>query len=501
MAGKVWLVGAGPSDGGLLTLKGKAVLEQAEVVVFDALVGPEILAWIPPQAEKINVGKRAGCHLKSQEEINRILLEKALEGRRVVRLKGGDPFLFGRGGEELELLTACGVAYEVVPGVTSAVAVPAYCGIPVTHRDFCSSVHIITGHKRQGKPLELPFRALAETGGTLVFLMGLTALPEICQGLLEAGLPPETPAAVLEKGATAEQRTLVADLETLPRRTAEAGMQTPAIIVVGGVCACGEKLAWREKLPLFGCRAVVTRPRERAGTLAARLRTLGAEVLEVPAIETVALKEVPGWEAFLTQLEESSWLVFTSGRGVELFLEKLRASGRDIRTLHRARIAAIGPGTEAELRKYGLLAELIPQVFDGQHLGGALASRLRPGDRVWLPRAKQGGRELLEELEKVPGAVVRELPLYDTVYQPAGALDLSAEFQKHPETLVVFTSASTVRGFAAMAEGLDLTSVRAACIGPQTGAAARALGMEVHTAERATIDSLIQLVKQMHKGV
>ena len=181
MAGKVWLVGAGPSDGGLLTLKGKAALEQAEVVVFDALVGPEILAWIPPQAEKINVGKRAGCHLKSQEEINRILLEKALEGRRVVRLKGGDPFLFGRGGEELELLTACGVAYEVVPGVTSAVAVPAYCGIPVTHRDFCSSVHIITGHKRQGKPLELPFRALAETGGTLVFLMGLTALPEICQ--------------------------------------------------------------------------------------------------------------------------------------------------------------------------------------------------------------------------------------------------------------------------------------------------------------------------------
>ena len=188
-------------------------------------------------------------------------------------------------------------------------------------------------------------------------------------------------------------------------------------------------------------------------------------------------------------------------RGVELFLEKLRASGRDIRALHRARIAAIGPGTQAELRKYGLLAELVPQVFDGQHLGEALASRLRPGDRVWLPRAKQGGRELLEELERVPGAVVRELPLYDTVYQPAGALELSAEFQKHPETLAVFTSASTVRGFAAMAEGLDLTSVRAACIGPQTGAAARALGMEVHTAERATIDSLIQLVKQMHKGV
>ena len=500
MAGKVWLVGAGPSDGGLLTLKGKAVLDQAEVVVYDALVGPEILAWIPPQAEKINVGKRAGHHRKTQEEINRILLEKALEGRRVVRLKGGDPFLFGRGGEELELLTDHGVAYEVVPGVTSAVAVPAYCGIPVTHRDYCSSVHIITGHKRQGVPLDLPFRALAETGGTLVFLMGLTALPEICQGLLSAGMSPETPAAVLEQGTTAFQRSLVGNLETLPRRAAEAGIQTPAIIVVGGVCACQERFAWREKLPLFGCRAVVTRPRERVGTLAARLRTLGAEVLEVPAIATVPLDVVPGWEDFLGRLEEPSWLVFTSGRGVELFLEKLQASGRDIRALCQAKLAAIGPGTEAELQRRGLFADLVPQVFDGQHLGAALAPRLEPGSRVWLPRAKQGSRELLEELNQAPGAVVRELPLYDTVYEPAGALDLDAELRKHPETLAVFTSASTVRGFAAMAEDLDLTALRAVCIGPQTGAAARTLGMEVRTAEHATIDSLIQLVKQMHKG-
>ena len=261
MAGKVWLVGAGPSDGGLLTLKGKAVLEQAEVVVFDALVGPEILAWIPPQAEKIDVGKRAGCHLKSQEEINRILLEKALEGRRVVRLKGGDPFLFGRGGEELELLTACGVAYEVVPGVTSAVAVPAYCGIPVTHRDFCSSVHIITGHERQGKRLGASLPGFGGDRGNPGVPHGSHGPAGDLPGTSGGGTPSETPAAVLEKGATAEQRTLVADLETLPRRTAEAGMQTPAIIVVGGVCACGEKFAWREKLPLFGCRAVVTRPR------------------------------------------------------------------------------------------------------------------------------------------------------------------------------------------------------------------------------------------------
>lgn len=494
MAGKVWLVGGGPSDAGLMTVKGKSVLEQAEVVVYDALVGPEILAGLPAEAEKINVGKRAGRHIKKQEEINQILLEKALEGKRVVRLKGGDPFLFGRGGEELELLAERGVDYEVVPGVTSAIAVPAYCGIPVTHRDFCSSVHIVTGHKRQGQPLSLPFRALAETGGTLVFLMGLTALPEICEGLLAAGMDPETPAAVLQKGTTAEQRALVADLQTLPRRTAEAGIEPPAIIVVGRVCALGRKFAWREKLPLFGCRVVVTRPRARKGTLADRLRELGAQVLEVPTICTPAL-EPPLPE----RLEAVTWLVFTSGRGVELFFRRLRQAGTDIRALHRAKIAAIGGGTAAELEKYGLFADLVPEIFDAAHLGAALAARLTAEDRVLIPRAKQGSPVLLEELHRAAGAEVLELPLYDTVYERPGVLDLGAEFREHPRTLAVFTSASTVRGLAAAAPDVDWTRVRAACIGRQTAEQAERLGMRAHTAKQASLDALVQLVLELHE--
>ena len=500
MAGKGWLVGAGPADGGLLTLKGKAVLDQAEVVVYDALVGGEILAWIPPQAEKINVGKRAGCHRKTQEQINEILWTKAREGKRVVRLKGGDPFLFGRGGEELELLTAHGVDYEVVPGVTSAVAVPAYCGIPVTHRDFCSSVHIITGHPQKGRKPQLPFRALVEAGGTLVFLMGLAALPEICAGLLEAGMPPDTPAAVLQQGTTAEQAAVTADLQSLPGRAAQAQIRPPAIFLVGGVCGCREKFAWREKLPLFGCRVVVTRPRERGGSLAGRLRELGAEVLEAPAIATVPLEPDAAWDAAMEAADRAAWLVFTSRRGVELFLERLRSQNRDIRMFHRAEIAAIGTGTEAELRKYGLIPRLVPAVFDGAHLGRALASRLQPGDEVWIPRALHGSPELLQELKQAPGAMLRELPLYDTVYEPAGALDWAAVFQEHPQTLAVFTSASTVRGFAAGMGKLDPHAVRALCIGPQTARQARELGMQVFVSEQASMDSLIRLVMELHRG-
>ena len=259
MIGKVWLVGAGPGDRGLMTLRGREVLEQADVVVYDALVGDGILSMIPEAAELIYVGKRSSHHAMVQEDINRVLLEQALAGRRVVRLKGGDPFLFGRGGEELELLAANGVPFEIVPGVTSAFAVPAYNGIPVTHRDLCSSVHVITGHRRAGKTLDIDFEALARTGGTLVFLMGVAALHDIVQGLMDAGMAEDTPAAVLEKGATARQRRVSGTLGTLEDEAARAAVQTPAIIVVGGVCALAERFAWREALPLHGVKALVTR--------------------------------------------------------------------------------------------------------------------------------------------------------------------------------------------------------------------------------------------------
>ena len=286
--GKVWLVGAGPSDPGLFTLKGKRVLQKAEVVVYDALAGQAILSMIPEDAEKINVGKRASHHLMPQEEINKILVKKALEGKRVVRLKGGDPFLFGRGGEELELLKVHQIPYEVVPGVTSAIAVPAYNGIPVTHRDFCSSVHIITGHKKKGDTYDIDFEALVRTKGTLVFLMGVTALADICDGLLKAGMRADMPAAILQQGTTAGQKRISATVSTLPEEVQKQGIQTPAIIVVGEVCALADRFAWHEALPLAGRKILVTRPKELISQMAEKLRREGAEVLELPAIKTEA---------------------------------------------------------------------------------------------------------------------------------------------------------------------------------------------------------------------
>lgn len=494
MAGKVWLVGAGPSDIGLLTIKGKEVLEHAEVVVYDALVGAGILSLIPPEAEKINAGKRASHHLIRQEDTNRILLNKALEGKRVVRLKGGDPFLFGRGGEELELLSEYGIPYEVVPGVTSAISVPAYCGIPVTHRDFCSSVHIITGHKKKNQPLDINFKGLTEAGGTLVFLMGISNLKEICDGLIQGGMRPDMPAAVLQKGATAEQRTLVADLATLPRRAEEEKVEMPAIIVVGEVCSLSEKFAWREKLPLFGCRVAVTRPRERQGTLSNKLRELGAQVIEMPTISTHKIQNNPALEQAVAEIETYHWVAFTSPAGVNVFFERLFAAGKDIRCLAGVKFAVIGGGTAKELRTYGILADVMPEVYDAEHLGMALCGHVNPGDRILIPRAKIGTASLIQELNKAQGVEVIDLPVYDTVYETPEVPDICSEFTSHPQTVAVFTSASTVKGFAAAAGDLDLTKVTALCIGKQTAQQAESCGMKTRIAEKATIDALVNLV-------
>lgn len=500
MAGKVWLVGAGPSDIGLLTLKGKEVLEQAEVVVYDALVGSGILALIPPAAEKINAGKRASNHILRQEQTNRLLLEKALEGKRVVRLKGGDPFLFGRGGEELELLSEYGIEYEVVPGVTSAISVPAYCGIPVTHRDFCSSVHIITGHKKKNEPLDIPFRALAETGGTLVFLMGISNLEEICSGLMAGGMAPDMPAAVLQKGTSAEQRALVADLATLPERARQEKVEMPAIIVVGKVCTLHEKFAWAEKLPLFGCRVAVTRPRERAGTLSRKLSRLGAQVIEIPTISTHAIADNAPLAEAIAEIERYDWLVFTSPTGVGHFFQALFDGNKDIRKLSGAKFAAIGSSTAAELKKYGILADLVPETYDAEHLGNALASAVQPGEQLLIPRASIGTKVLTDILAQVPGIAVCDLATYDTVLECPETPDIRQEFEDHPQTVAVFTSASTVRGFKAAAGELELSRVTALCIGKQTAAQAAEYGMTTRIAEKATIDALVRLVEEYHNS-
>ena len=346
--GKVWLVGAGPGDVGLFTLKGMEVLQNAEVVVYDSLVGQGVLSKVPKEARRINVGKRASNHTMPQEQINRVLAEEAKKGLRVVRLKGGDPFLFGRGGEELELLHKEGIPYEVVPGVTSSIAVPAYNGIPVTHRDFCSSLHIITGHKKQGEPYDIDFEALVRTKGTLVFLMGVSALSDICTSLLAAGIDPQMPAAILHKGTTAGQKRIVATVGTLPEEVKRQGILTPAIIVVGKVCALAEEFAWYEKLPLAGWKVLVTRPKETISTMAQKLRVMGAEVLELPAIRTEPLQDQRLLKKAMEELDTFDWIGFTSPIGVRVFFREMKQAGKDIRALGKVKIAAIGKGTATE---------------------------------------------------------------------------------------------------------------------------------------------------------
>ena len=482
--GKVWLVGAGPSDPGLFTLKGKRVLQEAEVVVYDALAGQGILSMIPENAEKINVGKRASHHLMHQEEINKILVKKALEGKKVVRLKGGDPFLFGRGGEELELLKAHQIPYEVVPGVTSAIAVPAYNGIPVTHRDFCSSVHIITGHKKKGDTYDIDFEALVRTKGTLVFLMGVTALADM-------------PAAILQQGTTAGQKRICATVSTLPEEVQKQGIQTPAIIVVGEVCALADKFTWHEALPLAGRKILITRPKERISKMAEKLRREGAEVLELPAIRTRAIKENQRLKTCLEKITSYDWIVFTSPTGVRIFFENMAENEVDIRKFAAAKFAVIGDGSEKELKKHGIQADLKPEVFDGEHLGSSLAGACTGGERILIPRAEAANQELITELQKVAKVQIDDVPTYRTLYKTSELIDQRAEFEQGKIDFAVFTSASTVRGFAQATKGLDFSLVRAVCIGKQTKQAADELGMRTWMSEKATMDSVLDKVKEL----
>lgn len=463
-AGKVWLVGAGPGDGGLLTLKAARVLEQAQVVVYDSLVGQSVLAMLPAEAQTIDVGKRAGNHPVPQEQINQLLIEQARLGKRVVRLKGGDPFLFGRGGEELEALLRAGIPVEVVPGVTSAIAVPAYAGIPVTHREYASELHIVTAQVKRGNYTGLDYAALTALQGTLVILMGVARLADICAGLVEAGKPANTAAALIQQGTTAHQRCVQGDLCTLPAQVAAAGAGAPALIVVGAAAALAESLDWRAALPLAGRRIVVTRPRSRAGTLADSLREEGAEVIELPCIQTRALPgPLPGLGGY-------DWVAFTSPAGVEHFFQKLAAENRDIRELGAARIAAVGPATADALRNLGLRVDWMPSRYETAALGEGL-----PG-RVLAVQAQQPAGELSGD----------RLAVYETVA-------CAPALQPEAVDYLAFASASAVEAFRAACPGVRAV---AACIGPTTATAAQQAGYPVIVAKEATIAALVELIKE-----
>lgn len=494
MPGKVILVGAGPGDPGLLTVKGLRALEQAEVVVYDRLVSPAVLDLIPPSARCIDVGKEASHHPVPQYRINQILLEEAQAGRNVVRLKGGDPFVFGRGGEELEALARAGVAFEEIPGVTSAVAAAAYAGIPVTHRDYASSLHIITGHAREGEALDVDFGALVRIKGTLVFLMGVTALSAIVEGLLEAGMDPDTPAAMVERGTLPGQRRCAASLGTLPDRAIEMKIHSPALIIVGRVCALAEELCWFERLSLHGKRVLVTRPRDRAGTLSEKLRALGADVVEFPCICTEAIAPCPDMERALGRLPDYEWLGFTSAAGVEAFWTCLRGMGKDARALGGVKLAAIGPATGKALEAHGLTADLIPEIYDAAHLGKSLAEAA--AGRILLLRSEEGSPALTDALAAA-GVPFDDVPVYRTIYDNPRSAELREELEAGRFDYVTFTSASTVKGFvSAVGEDADFSRFLGLCIGKQTAAEAEKYHIASRIAQKASIDALVELAEK-----
>lgn len=493
-AGKVWLVGAGPGSAELLTVKALRLLSTSDCIVYDRLIGREILAMLPADKELIDVGKSAGNHTVPQSEINRILVREAKRGRKVVRLKGGDPFLFGRGGEELEALQKEEIPFEVVPGVSSSLAVPAYNGIPVTHRDYVSGVHIITGHRRAGKSEEIDYGALVQAKGTLVFLMGAGALNEIMKGLLAAGMRPDMPAAVLQQGTTAGQRRIAAAVGTLAEEARKQKIQTPSIIVVGEVCRLSEQFAWYEKLPLSGERILVTRPIERGFKLQESLRALGAETLSVPVIRTVPVDDgerVLEIKREMERLSEYQVLVFTSPYGVERFFDLLSEAGMDVRRVSHMKFAVIGQGTADALKGKGIRADYMPGKYDGSSLGRLLAGKLEDGTKILLARSSIGGTEILKELEKNPALVYKDLAVYDTKFLTEQETRLRSFMEEGGVTKVIFTSSSAVEGFVRLLGRFDYHSVQAVCIGNKTAKTAKGAGMQTVTADNATVEDIV----------
>ena len=491
--GKVWLVGAGPSDEGLFTLKGKRVLEQADVVVYDQLVGDGIMRMIPTNAECIDVGKHAGNHKVVQERINEILLEEAQKGKRVVRLKGGDPFLFGRGGEELELLCEHNIPFEIVPGITSAISVPAYAGIPVTHRDFTSSLHIITGHKKKGCNDPIDYKSLVALGDvTLVFLMSVGALPDISKGLIEAGMDKNTPAAILEKGTRYNQRKVVATIETLPEEARKNDVGTPGIIIVGKVCSLSEQFSWAEKRPLGGRHIIITRPRRKSSKLKEMLYDLGAEVVEVPSFETVAINNNEVLDEAINNIKDYNWVAFTSEAAVEIFFNELRDKKIDIRNLANIKFAVVGPATKKAVEGRGIFVEYMPEEYYGKAMAKGLSERISVDDKVMVCVPKEVDTELYKNLKSYEKQI-DVVPLYDIVYEK------NKDIKVNDEDYVIFTSASSVKGFVNSIDDLDYNSINSICIGKKTAEEASRYGMKVSVSKEATIESLVECVIECSK--
>jgi uroporphyrinogen III methyltransferase/synthase len=506
--GKVYLVGAGPGDPGLITVKGKALLERAEVVVYDYLANKKFLKHVPANAELIYVGKKGGgVHAQTQDQINQILVDKARSGRMVVRLKGGDPFIFGRGGEEIEELAKYGVDFEIVPGVTAASAAATYAGIPITHRQYTATVAFVTGHEDPTKQdSTIAWDKLATGVGTLVFYMGIKNLPNITERLMRYGRSPETPVAVIRWASTPAHRTVTGTLATIVEEVKKAAITPPAVIVVGEVVSLRPTINWFEKRPLLGKRIMVTRTREQASDLVMRLEELGADCIE---FATIALEPPDSWDELdqaVDTIDRFDWLLFTSINAIQFFFKRLFERQLDVRVLAGIKIAAVGTATAAELRNYGLKADLLPaKEFTGEGLAATLIEHGAGRSKFLLPRALKANEALPDILQQAGGEVTT-VPAYQNVRPHGREEALRQEFLDQID-MVTFTSSSTFTNFIYMLNPKDeaelhhlLEGVKIASIGPVTGKAIQKQGLavDVQPEESYSIPTMIEAITEFY---
>lgn len=495
--GTVYLVGAGPGDAGLLTLRGAELLRTAEVVICDVLVNPELLRLVPPSAEIITRGNQKRDGGLSQERITALMIARANEGKTVVRLKGGDPFIFGRGGEEAEALVAENISFEVVPGVSSVVAAANYAGIPLTHRSYCSSFTVFTGHSDTADPATaLHYEQIAKIPGTKIVLMGTDNLADWTKALVANGMSPETPVAVVHRGTTGRQKSVAGTLATIAGLATQANICPPAVTIVGDVVKLREKLNWFEHLPLFGKRIVVTRSRMQAAKFTKKLSALGAHVLEIPAVKGEVPDNKQDFIDALLALNSYDWLVFTSVNGVAAFFDYFFRQFKDLRDIGGAKIAAVGPATAAKLREYHLQVDLMPEEFVGRKIAEAFAKHSSiENTKICLLRAEKANPDLPRALEEL-GAIVDDIGLYKTVAETKDFFGATEDFQQHGADWITFTSGSTVEFFHAR---FDLPKMlkqfpkmKIASIGPETSKALAALKMKpALEAKEHTTDGLI----------
>ena len=497
--GKVFFVGAGPGEPDLITLKGKRLIDSADAVVYDALANSALLparARETGRPELYYVGKRGGSKDSvSQQEINELLVRLAREGKRVVRLKGGDPFVFGRGSEEAQAMNDASVTFEIVPGITAGIAAPAYAGIPVTHRGLSTSVTFVTGHEDPSKPhSQTNWSALAKSGGTIVIYMGVKTLASITEALLNGGMPPEMPAAAVQWGTHPKQRTVMATLETIAAQAEKAAISAPAIIVIGWSVVLRDELNWFEQRPLFGKRIVVTRATQQAHALSDKLRELGADVVEMPATQIARLDLAP-LRAAIAQLSRYGWLILTSQNAVSIFWEQLLGEGKDSRALAGLKVAAVGPATAGALLEHGITVDIIPQRFVAEGLLEMLRDRDDVSGKRVLYVTAEGARDVLPQGLREIGADVSVVEAYRSIADGEGAEKLARAIETGKLDLATFTSGSSVRGYVD-AIGEDLArQVPAASMGPQTSEALREAGIDVKTeAKESTIDGLVSAV-------